>query len=212
MLVFDASQFLLILLFSIVNCNPFYSSISVILYTRAQLYTAHSIHSLYPIPYHPFLILSFCLSLIMQDYLHLLYFFFATLTLAEPLKDQIVIPAVQHAISEQLSRFSKYTSYSGTATIATLPTAQVSQVVNAIGAAVTPEARLAQAVAAPPAATTPFPYWYESIPHQGRAAFNPNTNYVVYRNVKSYGAKGYLIPIPPHKSHPPKTHHRTKPI
>ena len=114
-----------------------------------------------------------------------------SLTNAEPLGEQIVIPAVQHAISQQLSRFSKYTSFSGTATVATLPTSQVIQPINP---AATPEVRLAQAVAAPAAATTPFPYWYESIAHQGKAAFNANTGYVVYRNVKSYGAKGYLFP------------------
>ena len=120
-----------------------------------------------------------------------LLFSFLTYTNAEPLGEQIVIPAVQNAISQQLSRFSKYTSYSGTATVASLPT---SQIIQSVKAAETPEVRLAQAVAAPAAASTSFPYWYESIAHQGKAAFNTNTSYVVYRNVKSYGAKGYYIP------------------
>jgi glucan 1,3-beta-glucosidase len=35
------------------------------------------------------------------------------------------------------------------------------------------------------------PYWYESIAHQGISAFGPG-GYTVYRNVKSYGAKGDL--------------------
>ncbi|KAL0260589.1 hypothetical protein SLS55_004279 [Diplodia seriata] len=41
-------------------------------------------------------------------------------------------------------------------------------------------------------ATTPYcaPYWLENIKHQGKAAFNSNSSYVVFRNVKSYGAKG----------------------
>jgi hypothetical protein len=30
----------------------------------------------------------------------------------------------------------------------------------------------------------------EEIQHQGIAAFNPNTSYQVFRNVKDYGAKG----------------------
>jgi glucan 1,3-beta-glucosidase len=30
----------------------------------------------------------------------------------------------------------------------------------------------------------------EEIGHQGIAAFNPNTSYKVFRNVKDYGAKG----------------------
>ena len=32
-------------------------------------------------------------------------------------------------------------------------------------------------------------YWYEQIKHQGISAFGPS-GYVVYRNVKDYGAKG----------------------
>ena len=32
-------------------------------------------------------------------------------------------------------------------------------------------------------------YWYEQIKHQGVSAFGPS-GYVVYRNVKDYGAKG----------------------
>ncbi|KAG9310286.1 glycoside hydrolase family 55 protein [Chiua virens] len=34
------------------------------------------------------------------------------------------------------------------------------------------------------------PYWLQNIKHQGTAAFNPNTNYTVFRNVMDYGAKG----------------------
>lgn len=33
------------------------------------------------------------------------------------------------------------------------------------------------------------PYWYEQISHQGKSPFGPG-GYVVYRNVKDYGAKG----------------------
>lgn len=111
---------------------------------------------------------------------------FLTCLLLAPfaLGDQIVIPEVQSAISQQLSRFSKYTSLKGTATVAT-PAATPHVKINAVAA---PAIRPAVAVAA--AATTPFPYWYETITHQGKAAFNTNASYVVYRNVKNYGAKG----------------------
>jgi glucan 1,3-beta-glucosidase len=34
-------------------------------------------------------------------------------------------------------------------------------------------------------------YWYENIAHQGISAFGPG-GYAVYRNVKSFGAKGIL--------------------
>ena len=39
------------------------------------------------------------------------------------------------------------------------------------------------------------PYWLKDIAHQGRASFNPNpSQYVVFRNVKDYGAKGNPLP------------------
>ena len=34
------------------------------------------------------------------------------------------------------------------------------------------------------------PFWLEKIRHQGTAAYNPNTGYQVFRNVKDFGAKG----------------------
>lgn len=34
-------------------------------------------------------------------------------------------------------------------------------------------------------------YWLEQIDHQGVAAFNADTGYKVFRNVKDFGAKGY---------------------
>lgn len=33
-------------------------------------------------------------------------------------------------------------------------------------------------------------YWMEVIAHQGRASFNPDPSYQVFRNVKDFGAKG----------------------
>ena len=40
-----------------------------------------------------------------------------------------------------------------------------------------------------PQQSTPTPYWYEEIAHQGISAFGPS-GYAVYRNVKDYGATG----------------------
>jgi glucan 1,3-beta-glucosidase len=37
------------------------------------------------------------------------------------------------------------------------------------------------------------PYWLENIKHQGISAFGP-AGYTVFRNVKSYGAKGMFQP------------------
>jgi glucan 1,3-beta-glucosidase len=42
----------------------------------------------------------------------------------------------------------------------------------------------------PTSTTDCAPYWLEDIKHQGRAAFNNNTSYQIFRNVKTYGAKG----------------------
>lgn len=40
------------------------------------------------------------------------------------------------------------------------------------------------------AITSSCTYWLDQITHQGVAAFNSNSSYVVYRNVQNYGAKG----------------------
>lgn len=33
-------------------------------------------------------------------------------------------------------------------------------------------------------------YWMEEIAHKGKASFNPDSTYTVFRSVKDYGAKG----------------------
>lgn len=39
-------------------------------------------------------------------------------------------------------------------------------------------------------------YWLADISYQGVAAFNPDSTYQVFRNVKDYGAKGrYTMPL-----------------
>jgi glucan 1,3-beta-glucosidase len=43
------------------------------------------------------------------------------------------------------------------------------------------------------ATAAPSPYWLESITHQGISAFNSDpASYQVFRNVKSFGAKGKI--------------------
>lgn len=94
------------------------------------------------------------------------------------LGEKLVIPEVENAVSAQLKEFSKYTAYTG-------PTGA------AKSAALAPTPKVfAQVLAASPAAAAATPYWYETIAHQGKAAHNPNTTYAIFRNVKSYGAKG----------------------
>ena len=96
------------------------------------------------------------------------------------LGEQLVIPEVQSAESAQLKQFSKYATYTG-------PTG----VAKSIALAPTPKVfaqLLGQNAAAAAAAATP--YWYETIAHQGKAAFNTNSTYQIFRNVKTYGAKG----------------------
>ncbi|KAF8310395.1 exo-beta-1,3-glucanase [Clavulina sp. PMI_390] len=41
-----------------------------------------------------------------------------------------------------------------------------------------------------PSAAPSDPFWLESIKHQGTSPYNANSTYSVFRNVKSYGAKG----------------------
>ena len=100
------------------------------------------------------------------------------------LGEQLVISFVQEAVAKELARFSEYTAYDG-------PTGTAAAALAATSAAqvAAPKAKV-NALAAPAAVTAPYPYWYETITHQGKAAFNSNTGYTVFRNVKSYGAKG----------------------
>jgi glucan 1,3-beta-glucosidase len=34
------------------------------------------------------------------------------------------------------------------------------------------------------------PFWLEKMKHQGKAAFNPDADYQVFRNIKDFGAVG----------------------
>lgn len=103
--------------------------------------------------------------------------------------EQLQIPFIQSAISAQLAKYSRYTSYNGptgTATAALEATSVAAPKVK-VNAVFAPKVAVAAVVATTP---SPYTYWYEVITHQGKAAFNTNTSYTVFRNVKSYGAKG----------------------
>lgn len=109
--------------------------------------------------------------------MHLLALLLLPLPLA--LGEQLVIPFVQEAVAKELASFNKYTAYNG-------PTGAAKAALAATSPAAAPNAQV-NAVAAPAAS---YPYWYEHITHQGKAAFNSNTGYTIFRNVKTYGAKG----------------------
>ena len=86
--------------------------------------------------------------------------------------EQLVIPEVDRlASSIASSAFSKLD--------ATRPTSNITASAPKPTTVVAPHVDSAEA-------TT---YWYEEITHQGISAFGPS-GYVVYRNVKDYGAKG----------------------
>lgn len=89
--------------------------------------------------------------------------------------ENLVIPAVERAVSLQLAKFSDY--YVDAA----------NQTLDLRSASSSPDTHDARGIEERQTST----YWYETIGHQGISAFNADKTYKVYRNVKSYGAKGY---------------------
>ena len=83
------------------------------------------------------------------------------------------IPEVEDAVTSALNEYHSYTAYKGSDDPAATPA---------------PTA----APKASPGSTNSAgaPYWLEQIKHQGIAAFNPDTSYKTFRNVKDFGAKG----------------------
>jgi len=86
---------------------------------------------------------------------------------------QFEIPEVANAVAKVINHFDSYIHYHGNPT---------------------------ETAVIPPSSGVPStspqqstPYWYEEITHQGISAFGPS-GYVVYRNVKDYGATGIHIP------------------
>jgi glucan 1,3-beta-glucosidase len=89
--------------------------------------------------------------------------------------EQLVIPEVDRVVGSIVSvAYSKLD--------ATRPTGNITAPAPKPTAVTAPHINSAEA-------TT---YWYEEITHQGISAFG-SSSYVVYRNVKDYGAKGNLF-------------------
>lgn len=80
------------------------------------------------------------------------------------------IPWIESVVSSAASQFTPYFAYRGPTGSAPLPTSTLQPI--------------------PRPTASACSYWMEEIKHQGIAAFNPSTSYVVFRNVKDYGAKG----------------------
>lgn len=83
--------------------------------------------------------------------------------------DILDIPQTKVYVSSLLSQYASYTAY--------VAPPQATVQVHFQPAKVTPPASCAS-------------FWLENIKHQGKAAFNSNSSYAVFRNVKDYGAKG----------------------
>lgn len=86
--------------------------------------------------------------------------------------EKLDIPAVDKVVQNVLTEYYNYTHYHAPAD-ATNSTASRGGSGNSTNGAL----------------ASGQPYWYEQINHQGISAFGPS-GYVVYRNVKDYGAKG----------------------
>lgn len=87
--------------------------------------------------------------------------------------EQFEIPQVQSAVSSALSHFSDYVHYNEPTGTAAAAVASATAKVHAFEAA---------AVSDPS-------YWLADIAHQGHAPY-AESGYVVFRNVKDYGAAG----------------------
>ena len=83
--------------------------------------------------------------------------------------EKLDIPAVDRVVQNVLHDYYNYTHYHAPANATNSTTSR------------------GNSTHSPEASGQPF--WYEQINHQGISAFGPS-GYVVYRNVKDYGAKG----------------------
>lgn len=89
--------------------------------------------------------------------------------------EQFEIPEVQSVVSSALEKYSKYVHYHG-------PTGTAAAAV----AAATAESHGLEAAVSDPS------YWLADIAHQGYAP-HEGSGYVVFRNVKDYGAAGEIL-------------------
>jgi glucan 1,3-beta-glucosidase len=95
----------------------------------------------------------------------------SSLLLARTGAEQFVIPEVQSVVDSALDTYSKYVAYAGpTGTAAAKVASQSAGVSHAVEA-------------------TDASYWLADITHQGLSP-NAASGYVVFRNVKDYGAAG----------------------
>lgn len=95
------------------------------------------------------------------------------------------IAAVQDAVDGMLADFKQYATFQGA------DAAPLALDVHAAAATTASNGTVLQARQAAACAA----YWLEGVTHQGKSAFNTNSGYVVFRNVKSYGAKGMAFPV-----------------
>jgi hypothetical protein len=152
--------------------------------TSARRQLTHALHILNPSsPSQPFCchpILSFCILMIeissaKMPFFHLAFSLLSVIGSVTAAK--VSISEVSSAVQLATSSFAPAVTYAG-------PTGSASSVlVKSSTTKVSPKVAAATAGAAP--------YWLESITHQGISAFNSNpASYQVFRNVKSFGAKG----------------------
>jgi hypothetical protein len=149
---------------------------------RRQL--THALHILNPSsPSQPFCchpILSFCVLMFEISSAKMPFFYLAISLLSaigSVTAAKVSISQVSSAVQLATSSFAPAVTYAG-------PTGSASSVLaKSSTTKVSPQVAAATAGAAP--------YWLESITHQGISAFNSNpASYQVFRNVKSFGAKG----------------------
>jgi hypothetical protein len=127
------------------------------------------------IPFSHFCILMFEISSAKMPFFHLAI---SLLSVIGPVTAaKVSISQVSSAVQLATSSFAPAVTYAG-------PTGSASSILaKSSTTKVSPQGAAATAGAAP--------YWLESITHQGISAFNSNpATYQVFRNVKSFGAKG----------------------
>jgi glucan 1,3-beta-glucosidase len=94
----------------------------------------------------------------------------SSLLLARASAEQFAIPEVQSVVDSALDTYSKYVAYAGPTGAAAAKAASATGVSHAVEA-------------------TDASYWLADITHQGLSP-NAASGYVVFRNVKDYGAAG----------------------
>ncbi|OKL58255.1 Glucan 1,3-beta-glucosidase [Talaromyces atroroseus] len=105
--------------------------------------------------------------------MHSLALIASSVLLASASAEQFAIPQVQSAVNAALNKYSEYVNYDGPTGTATAALASATAESHGLEAA----------------AVTDPSYWLADITHQGNAPY-ADSGYVVFRNVKDYGAAG----------------------